>query len=824
MEQKITAVWPEWEPVRLLGEGSFGRVYEVVRNQHGIEERAAVKVIAIPSNYAEVNSLRSEGMSDREITNYYSGLVKEFTTEIAMMSRLKGYHNIVSYEDYAVVERRDGWGWDILIRMELLTSLPLYMGLNGYDTTIRTRPFDEREIVRMGIELCTALEVCAKHRIVHRDIKPDNIFVSNEGHYKIGDFGVAKTIDKTIAGLSKKGTYTYMAPEIYKGEPGGLNSDLYSLGIVLYKLLNDNREPFMPPVTEEIQYEDKTRALVRRMNGEKIIPPRNGTASLVAVIQKACAYDPRDRYQSPTHMKEDLKAVLRDVPSKTPSVSSIQKNKPIIVLAFISLVVIFVALFCGMAVLLFTQWEALTSPPSDITEPTTRITIEGTPSITETVITTNNVTDQNEEKPYVFPAQHVGMTVDDFVQMYGAYDSLAGDAFVIQMKYSAVPFTPCVNVSDAQKGSNILHGVETFAGDEKITRIMIDSDATMLIAPGVSVTNLESYSSLVQKDAHITLLADDDFGEGYLFCIVEEGMYQIRYVWTSNEMYTTVADYVIVSEIPENNGISAQPSEHPVESPSEPNDSTLDNESLPLFTEIIVSPGMTVSEIAEELANRGICTATEFLTAVNLDAYDDYSYIAELSENDKVGRTYLLEGYLYPQMYTFQEKTPADQVVRQMLDAFDEALTEEMRDTIKDQGYTIDEMITIASIAQCEVNDDINLPRVTRVIRNRLERDNGEFMHRLQMESTYDYASEVAGPLGVSTYYDTFEREGLPVGAIGNPNITAILAALFPSTEEDIIDCYYFSGKDTGEVKFSETYEEHATWRNENEVSIHEND
>lgn len=82
-----------------------------------------------------------------------------------------------------------------------------------------------------------------RNTILYTGIKPSNIFVSDNGDFKLGDFVVARTLEKTSSGLSKKGTYTYMAPEVFRGESYGASVDTYSLGIVMYKLLNNNLEP-----------------------------------------------------------------------------------------------------------------------------------------------------------------------------------------------------------------------------------------------------------------------------------------------------------------------------------------------------------------------------------------------------------------------------------------------------------------------------------------------------------------------------------------------------------------------------------------------------
>lgn len=296
----IERVWQDWHIVRLIGEGSFGKVYEIVRNKFNIEEHSALKVVTIPQSAAEVQSLKNEGMDHGSMREYYMSLVEDFTQEIALMSKLKGNPGIVAYEDYTVVEHKDGVGWDILIRMELLHPIA---------EVLAKREMTEDEVINLGVSLCDALSVCHKNRIIHRDIKIDNIFLSDSGFYKLGDFGVARTIEKTASGLSKKGTYTYMAPEVYKGEAYGQRADLYSLGMVMYRLLNYNREPFLPLPPANVKYNDKNEALIQRMRGDRFAPPQKASPALQQVIMCACDYHAENRFASAEEMKQALEFV-----------------------------------------------------------------------------------------------------------------------------------------------------------------------------------------------------------------------------------------------------------------------------------------------------------------------------------------------------------------------------------------------------------------------------------------------------------------------------------------------------------------------------------
>ena len=176
------------------------------------------------------------------------------------------------------------------------------------------RELTEEDVIQLGIDLCKALEYCQKQNIIHRDIKPENIFVSRFGEFKLGDFGIARELERTMSGLSKKGTFSYMAPEMYKGEPYDAKVDIYSLGIVLYKLRNHNRLPFISLEKQLITYRDKENALNRRMSGENPPRPAEAGEGLADIILKACAYDRKDRFETAEEFREALEALKYQKP------------------------------------------------------------------------------------------------------------------------------------------------------------------------------------------------------------------------------------------------------------------------------------------------------------------------------------------------------------------------------------------------------------------------------------------------------------------------------------------------------------------------------
>ncbi|MCL2301035.1 MAG: protein kinase [Firmicutes bacterium] len=292
-------LWGNWHIDGFLGAGSFGRVYKVRAEAFGQTRYAAVKMLSIPQDEAQVRQMRGEGLDEASVRSYFQAFVADISREFELMREMSGHPNVVRYEEHKVLEKPEEFGWDILIRMELLTSL---------SARILQKPLSREEAVTLGIHLCRALEHCAEHKVIHRDIKPDNIFVDEQGNYKLGDFGVARQIERTMSGLSKKGTYDYMAPEVFKAETYGASCDVYSLGIVLYQLLNQGRRPFLPDYPAPILPKDKETALERRMKGEALPPLKDVPPALNDIIQRACAYDRRARFATASELRQALEA------------------------------------------------------------------------------------------------------------------------------------------------------------------------------------------------------------------------------------------------------------------------------------------------------------------------------------------------------------------------------------------------------------------------------------------------------------------------------------------------------------------------------------
>lgn len=304
MQAKIKRVWPEWELDALapdhgiLGAGSFGDVYRIRRSVHGITEYAALKVLTIPRDAREHNLLKQEYHTDEQLSNYYQEVKQSFETEYATMVLLRGHANIVYCDDIRFDPHGDNQGWDIHIKMELLAPMAKQLPSRSSEELAR----------KLGIDICRALVFCHKMGIIHRDIKPQNIFLSRDDHFKLGDFGIAKHMEGTQLGTIA-GTEDYMAPEVNFFQPYSSQADIYSLGLVMYWMLNDYVGPFLNAESGKPSFSKKMEARTKRLSGASLPQPAHGSAMLKKIVLKACAFEQKDRFRSASDMLQALLAL-----------------------------------------------------------------------------------------------------------------------------------------------------------------------------------------------------------------------------------------------------------------------------------------------------------------------------------------------------------------------------------------------------------------------------------------------------------------------------------------------------------------------------------
>lgn len=232
-------------------------------------------------------------------------------------------------------------------------------------------------------------------------------------------------------------------------------------------------------------------------------------------------------------------------------------------------------------------------------------------------------------------------------------------------------------------------------------------------------------------------------------------------------------------------------------------------QTAPPTVTVMFPEGSTVVEIAALLEKNSVCSAADFIAqAGNAAHLETYGFsITNPSE-----RAFLLEGYIFPDTYEFYVNEGAENAIARFLKNTNSKLTDEIKARAAELGYTVDEILTIASVIQGEAGDPVNMAKVSSVLHNRLS---STHLPRLQCDSaTFYLRDSVKEYVDEARYeelaelYNTYHFEGLPAGAINNPGIQAINAALYP---EDT-DYYFFATDSDGVFYYGETYEEHLEY------------
>lgn len=264
----ISQTWPDLHAASTLGGGTFGTVYACTKTDAvtGVTQKEAVKVVRVDFTPEDRANAEEEGIP---FADYYRAVKEKRLQEIRWMVALKSPHS-VHINGYTAIEEPDLSALYILIRMDCLTALDQLRPAHLDDTPEQAAALAEK----VALDICDALRVCHQNGVLHRDIKPANILCSDAGDFYLGDFGISKGTAQQ-ASMTSSGTLEYAPREVMTGQYDH-RADLYSLGLVLYALVNHWRGPFLPAYPAPITPGNRNQAQYARMNGTPL--PRPTTA------------------------------------------------------------------------------------------------------------------------------------------------------------------------------------------------------------------------------------------------------------------------------------------------------------------------------------------------------------------------------------------------------------------------------------------------------------------------------------------------------------------------------------------------------------------
>lgn len=312
-EELLRSVWPDWEIIEPIGITDEGTVYKAKRQDIVGLREAVIRVTAIPEELDDIDDLKLSGLSDDAVRLHLEKLVRDSVQSIQVMEAVKDNAHIQRLDDYKVIRNDQTGQWFMIVRMELLTPLRKRLQL---------APFTEKDVIRLGLDMCSALDKCHRSSIAHMSIEPGNVFVDKDGGFKLGGFDRARDLTKSPLEYGVLLQPSYTAPEVYNEAKASLDidayvrMDIYSLGLVMYYLANNRKAPFIPQEKQIVSPADREAAFARRISGEPLPGLAQVSRETEAVILKACAFRMEERYASAAEMgKALLQLTRRDEPA-----------------------------------------------------------------------------------------------------------------------------------------------------------------------------------------------------------------------------------------------------------------------------------------------------------------------------------------------------------------------------------------------------------------------------------------------------------------------------------------------------------------------------
>lgn len=274
------------------------------------EEKCIVKVISVPPSSTQLDALLLSGAyaTKEDALKYYEGLSADIIQEVETLKKLSELEGFMPFTAYQSVPMDDGNGFDVYL-------------LNSYKLSLARKLNKETMThlgaLNLGLDLCAALSVCRRLGYIYVDLKPENIYLTTDNGYRIGDIGFLKLDSLRYASLPDRYRSAYTAPELSDPlSPLNTTIDVYAVGLVLYQAFNGGVLPTIPE------------------DGAPLPPPDYADYEMAEIILKACATDPAARWEDPMQFGNALVGYMQrngahDTPIVPPAVAMQEVSEPV---------------------------------------------------------------------------------------------------------------------------------------------------------------------------------------------------------------------------------------------------------------------------------------------------------------------------------------------------------------------------------------------------------------------------------------------------------------------------------------------------------------
>ena len=271
---------------------------EPFSNHHGVcccpamsshsDSRYIVKIISIPASQVQLQALLLTGayQSEAAARDYFLELAQGIVAESDVLCSLSKKEGFLPFEDHQIVPKEQDVGYDVYLLSSYRRSLARHL---------RKTNMTHLAAVNLGLDLCAALTISRQAGYLYADLRPENIFISNDREFRIGDLGFLKLDSLKFTSMPERYISNYTAPEIIDAF-SDINPtiDIYAVGLILYQVYNGGTLPFEGRAPSDV-----------------LPAPAYADYELADIILKACAPDPKDRWQDPYEMGQALVAYMQ---------------------------------------------------------------------------------------------------------------------------------------------------------------------------------------------------------------------------------------------------------------------------------------------------------------------------------------------------------------------------------------------------------------------------------------------------------------------------------------------------------------------------------